>query len=115
MLSRILLDKTHLSRAIFTRIYPGRAVIGNGWFTLQVSDDCSSLHRGACSNNSHLLQRFVNLDVRHQLELQEYHHRVKMEPERESDYLRRSREREGGPEITSACQHVATCLQFIDN
>ena len=105
MLSRILLDKTHLSRAIFTRIYPGRAVIGNGWFTLQVSDDCSSLHRGACSNNSHLLQRFVNLDVRHQLELQEYHHRVKMEPERESDYLRRSGERD--PELTSTRGHLS--------
>ena len=54
---------------------------------------CSAAAWGSCSNNSHLLQRFVNLDVRHQLELQEYHHRVKMETERETDYLLRSGDR----------------------
>ena len=82
-------------RYIYT-IYPGCSVIGNrclhaaveGWLQITAALQC-----GSCSNNSHLLQRFVNIDVRHQLELQEYHHRVKMETERVLDYIRRSGER----------------------
>ena len=88
MLSRILLDCApylhHLSWPQCNwQSLPSRC----SW--AMTADHCSA----ACSNNSHLLQRFVNLDVRHQLELREYHHRVKMETERVSDYLRRSGER----------------------
>ena len=82
-------------RHIYT-IYPGCSVIGNRCLHAAVErwlQITAALQCGSCSNNSHLLQRFVNLDVRHQLELQEYHHRVKMETERDSDYLRRSGER----------------------